>query len=156
MQKETAFDAATPFAEWALSASAAFRRGGHRGGKARRAVIDFLAGQECCSSATEIFDGLRAEGIGVGLASVYRALDQLVKLRLVQRLDFGDAARYEPMLPSGDHHHHVICDDCGKVEPFSDRPLEVALGRLSGQLGYELDGHDVVLRGSCAECNAAS
>jgi Fur family ferric uptake transcriptional regulator len=147
-------DSATPFEDWASGASAALRRGGNRGGKARRAVIGFLARQECCSSATEIFDGLRAEGVGVGLASVYRALDQLSKLRLVQRLDFGDAARYEPLLPSGDHHHHVVCDDCGKVEPFSDSPLERALGRLEGQLGYELEGHDVVLRGSCADCRA--
>lgn len=152
VREEATLSSASPFAAWALGASAAFRRRGHRGGRARRAVIDFLARQECCSSATEIFDGLRAEGIGVGLASVYRALDQLAELRLVQRLDFGDAARYEPMLPSGDHHHHVICDDCGKVEPFSDSRLELALGRLSGHLGYELDGHDVVLRGSCSDC----
>jgi Fur family transcriptional regulator, ferric uptake regulator len=156
MQEQPSLGPAAPFADWALSASAAFRHGRHRGGKARRAVIDFLARQECCSSATEIFDGLRAEGNTVGLASVYRALDQLSKLHLVQRLDFGDAARYEPMLPSGDHHHHVICDDCGKVEPFSDSPLELALGRLSGRLGYELDGHDVVLRGSCADCSSAT
>lgn len=156
MRKQATSRAAAPLAAWALGASAAFRRGGHRGGKARRAVIDYLARQECCSSATEIFDGLRAEGIGVGLASVYRALDQLSKLRLIQRLDFGDAARYEPMLPSGDHHHHVICDDCGKVEPFSDSPLELALGRLGGRLGYEVEGHDVVLRGSCSDCREAA
>lgn len=136
--------------EWAETASAAVRRGG----KARQAVIAHLAGQECCLSATEIFDGLRAEGSPVGLASIYRALEQLSALRLVQRVDFGDVARYEPALPSGDHHHHVICDDCGKVEPFSDRSLETALDGLGGRLGYELEGHDVLLRGSCAECRS--
>jgi Fur family transcriptional regulator, ferric uptake regulator len=158
MREETSRDTepTTTFAEWVDNASAAFRRRGHRGGKARRAVIDFLARQECCLSATEIFDGLRAEGNAVGLASIYRALEQLSRLRLVQRLDFGDAARYEPMLPSGDHHHHAICGDCGKVEPFSDSPLERALDRLGGRLGYELDGHDVVLRGSCSGCRAAN
>jgi Fur family ferric uptake transcriptional regulator len=137
-------------AEWVANASAAVRRGG----KARRAVIDHLARQECCLSATEIFDGLRAEGNPAGLASIYRALEQLSSLRLVQRVDFGDVARYEPVLPGGDHHHHVICDDCGKVEPFSDSPLEVALDGLGGRLGYELEGHDVLLRGSCGECRA--
>jgi Fur family transcriptional regulator, ferric uptake regulator len=145
---------ATPFAEWAASASAVLQRSGHRGGKARSTVIDFLARQECCFSASEIFEGLRAEGNRVGLASIYRALEQLANLRLVQRLAFGDVARYEPLLPSGDHHHHVICDDCGRVEPFWDTPLEVALGRLGGQLGFEVDDHEVVLRGSCAQCRA--
>jgi Fur family transcriptional regulator, ferric uptake regulator len=134
--------------QWAETAAVAVSRGG----KARRAVIDYLARQECCSSATEIFDGLRAEGSSIGLASVYRALEQLSTLRLVQRVDFGDAARYEPLLPSGDHHHHVICGDCGKVEPFSDNRLESALDRLGGRLGYELEGHDVLLRGSCGSC----
>jgi Fur family transcriptional regulator, ferric uptake regulator len=138
--------------KWAEHASASLGRGGYRGGKARQAVIDFLSRQDCCASAAEIFDGLRAEGRRAGLASIYRALDQLAQARLVQRLDFGDVARYEPMLPSGDHHHHAVCDECGKVEPFSDSPLERALDRLGGRLGYDLDGHDVVLRGSCAGC----
>jgi Fur family transcriptional regulator, ferric uptake regulator len=119
-------------------------------------VIGLLARQDCCLSASEIFDLLRSEGSSVGLASVYRAIEQLARLRLVQRLDFGEAARYEPFLPGGDHHHHVICGDCGKVEPFSDRPLERALGRLAGQLGYEVEGHDVVLRGFCADCRTAA
>ncbi len=137
--------------DWVDNASAALRRGG----KARHAVIEHLARQDCCLSATEIHDGLRSDGEPVGLASVYRALEQLRALRLVQRVDFGDAARYEPALPSGDHHHHVICDDCGKVEPFSDSPLEHALDRLGGRLGYELEAHDVLLRGSCGDCRAA-
>ena len=146
--------ATAPLDEWARGAAATLSGTGYRGGRARRAVIDFLGRQECCLSATEIFDGLRGEGKTIGLASVYRTLDQLSRLRLVQRLDFGDAARYEPLLSTGDHHHHVICDDCGKVEPFSDPPLERALGRLGGQLDYELEGHDVVLRGSCSDCRA--
>jgi Fur family transcriptional regulator, ferric uptake regulator len=141
--------------EWAVSANAAFREGRFRGGRARRAVIELLARQDCCLSATEIFDHLRAEGSSVGLASVYRALEHLVRLGLVQRLDFGDAARYEPILPDGDHHHHVICVACGKVEPFADHPLERALGRLGGLLDYEVHGHDVVLRGSCSDCHPA-
>jgi Fur family ferric uptake transcriptional regulator len=138
-------------ADWADAASAAVRRGG----RARSAVIEHLAQQNCCLSATEIHEGLRADGTAVGLASVYRALEQLSSLRLIQRVELGDATRYEPALPSGDHHHHVICDGCGKVEPFSDRPLETALDALGGRLGYELEGHDVLLRGACADCRAA-
>ena len=80
-----------------------------------------MAGQDCCASAQEIHDSLRSEGRSVGIASVYRVLEVLSELRLVQRVDVGDGiARFEPALPDGDHHHHVVCDDCGKVEPFSD------------------------------------
>jgi Fur family transcriptional regulator, ferric uptake regulator len=139
-------------AAWAEHASTVLARAGRRGGRARHAVIGLLAGQECCLTATEIFVALRSEGRPVGLASVYRALERLSELRLVQRLEFGDAARYEPLLPSGEHHHHVLCGACGKVEPFADRHLETALGRLRRARGYDVAAHDVLLRGSCAEC----
>ena len=137
---------------WATHASSALDRAGLRQGKARQAVIDVLARNDCCLSATEIFDELRNEDRRVGLASVYRALEQLSRLRLVQRVEFGDVTRFEPAHPGGDHHHHVVCDDCGRVEPFADQPLEKVLDRLGDSLGFEVEGHDVVLRGSCADC----
>ena len=93
-------------------------------------MIEHLGEQSCCRSAQEIFDGIRADGGRVGIASVYRALDQLVELRLVQRVELGDGvARFEPSHVDGEHHHHLVCDDCGKVEPFSDPGLEQALER---------------------------
>ena len=93
-----------------------------------------------------------AAGGAVGVASVYRALETLAELRLVQRVDVGDGvARFEPSR-GHEHHHHLVCDDCGKVEPFTDPPLERALERAAGKLGYELEQHDVVLRGACNTC----
>jgi Fur family ferric uptake transcriptional regulator len=75
----------------------------------------------------------------------------------VQRVDVGDGiARFEPALPDGDHHHHVVCDDCGKVEPFSDSSLETAIARASERLGYSVDAHEVVLRGECGDCRSAT
>jgi Fur family ferric uptake transcriptional regulator len=118
-------------------------------------VIELLSRQECCLSATDIFDALRAENRRVGLASVYRALDRLSALRLVHRHDFGDVARFEPLLPDGEHHHHAVCGACGKVEPFADHHLESALDRLGDELGYAVAGHDVLLRGSCTECRSS-
>ena len=70
----------------------------------------------------------------VGIASVYRALDLLARLGLVRRLDVGSASGYEPALPGGDHHHHVVCDRCGKVSSFEDPALEEAIDRLSRRL----------------------
>ena len=83
-----------------------------------------MAAQACCLTAQEVFDGLRAEGRVVGIASIYRALDLLARLGLVRRLDVGSASGYEPALPGGHHHHHVVCDRCGKVSSFEDQALE--------------------------------
>jgi Fur family transcriptional regulator, ferric uptake regulator len=139
---------------WEAHALSTLAGAGRRAGRARQLVIALLARQQCCLSATEIFEALRAKDRRIGLASVYRALDQLASLQLVQRLEFADGARYERMLPSGEHHHHLVCDDCGKVEPFADGRLEVALDRVGDSLGYQVDAHDVLLRGACADCRA--
>ncbi len=73
----------------------------------------------------------------------------------MQRVDVGDGvARYEPA-GGEDHHHHVVCDDCGKVEPFSDPSLERAIELASSRLGYSVEGHEVVLRGECGDCRQA-
>ena len=137
---------------WEAHARATLAGAGRRAGRARELVISLLAVQQCCLSANEIFDSLRTKDRRIGLASVYRALDQLVGLQLVQRLEFADGARYEPLLPSGEHHHHLMCDDCGKVEPFADGGLERALDRVGGDLCYRVEAHDVLLRGACADC----
>ncbi len=141
---------------WVDHAHAGLRAAGLRRGGARRAVVDFLAVQHCCRSAQEIHGGIEAAGGTVGVASVYRALDTLTALGLVQRVDVGDGiARFEPAGGDGHHHHHLVCADCGKVEPFTDEPLERALEGAAGRLGYEMEQHEVVLRGACGTCRAA-
>jgi Fur family transcriptional regulator, ferric uptake regulator len=127
---------------------------GYRRGGARRAVVDLLGRQNCCMSAQEIFDALRRARRQVGIASVYRTLETLADLRLVKRIDAGDGiARYEPSSPDGDHHHHLVCRDCGKVEAFSDVRLERAIDKVAGGLGYSVEEHEVVLTGACADCS---
>ena len=82
---------------WSGHALTALRDAGLRRGGARRAVVDFLEEQDCCRSAQEIHDGIVAAGGTVGVASVYRTLDTLADLHLVQRVDVGDGiARFEP------------------------------------------------------------
>jgi Fur family ferric uptake transcriptional regulator len=140
---------------WRAHTDEALKSAGFRAGGARAAVLDAMAEQSCCVSAQELHRRVRDEGRSVGIASVYRVLDELVELRLVQRVDVGDGiARYEPALPGGDHHHHVVCDDCGKVEPFADSTLESAIANASKRLGFSVDAHEVVLRGECGDCRA--
>src|SRR6266702_2192148 len=142
---------------WTEATIASLRSKGHRNGGARRAVIELLGRQHCCLTAQEIFDQLRAEGRRVGTASVYRALEQLTKDGFVQRIDVGaGAARFEPIHADGEHHHHLVCDDCGKVEAFADDELERALRKVEGKTGYMVAGHDVVLRGACRDCVPAT
>ena len=139
---------------WTETTLGSLRSKGHRDGGARRAVVELLGRQQCCLTAQEIFDQLRGEGRRVGIASVYRALEQLSRDGFVQRVDVGSGTtRFEPIHAGGEHHHHLVCDDCGKVEAFADDELERALHNLEGQTGYTIAGHDVVLRGVCDTCS---
>lgn len=138
---------------WADHATAALRDAGLKPGAARAAVIDVLGEQDCCLPATRIHDEVRARRPGIGIASVYRALETLTELGLVHRIDLrSGGARYEPAAPSGDHHHHLVCGDCGKVEAFSDDRLEHAIHGVSADADFRIDTHEVVLRGRCVDC----
>src|SRR5205823_8985794 len=139
---------------WTQFALGVLDDAGYRSGGARRSVVELLGRQNCCLSAQEIFDRLRSARRPVGIASVYRTLETLAALRLVKRIDAGDGvARYERADPAGEHHHHLVCRDCGKVEAFSDPRLERAIGRVAGGLGYEVEEHEVVLTGACEDCS---
>jgi Fur family ferric uptake transcriptional regulator len=138
------------WAEHALArlGSAGFRRGG-----ARRAVIEVLAAEPCALSALDIDERLRRGKRRVGRASVYRALEQLTELDLVHKLDLGaETARYERTDPAGEHHHHMVCDECGKVLPFEDAGLERAVTKVTGGAGFKVRDHEIVLHGACDAC----
>jgi Fur family transcriptional regulator, ferric uptake regulator len=116
-------------------------------------VIAFLDTQPCCVGAQEIHDQLRGRGEPVGLASVYRVLETLAQQGLVQRLDLGDGVtRFEPARTGEDHHHHLVCDGCGKVESFADARLETVIRDVEQRSGYDVAAHDVLLRGACGAC----
>ena len=115
-----------PSTRWRRCRAPGCRRGG-----ARTAVVEALARHDCAVTALELDDELRrAQQPAVGRASVYRALEQLEQLGLVQRLEVTrGTAGYERVEPGGHHHHHAICRDCGRMVPFEDPALERAIDR---------------------------
>jgi Fur family transcriptional regulator, ferric uptake regulator len=140
---------------WAEHARTVLDQAGHRRGGARNLMIDLLAEQRCALSALEIEDRLREGERRVARASIYRILELLQEHGLIARLELGDATvRYELVDPAGDHHHHLLCDSCGRLVPFDDGDLERSIDRLSRRLGFRTHDHEVVLRGDCATCQS--
>jgi Fur family ferric uptake transcriptional regulator len=138
---------------WSEHALGKLAGAGYRRGGARTAVVETLASHACAVTALELEDELRERDVRVGRASVYRALEVLEELGLVQRFEAARGiAGYERIDPSGHHHHHAICRRCGRMEPFEDRALEQAIGQVAEQVPFEVAEHDVVLRGLCERC----
>jgi Fur family ferric uptake transcriptional regulator len=141
--------------EWAEHALETLQAAGHRRGGARTAVVEALAGHDCAVTALDLDDELRRRKPAVGRASVYRALEQLEELGLVQRIEVcRGTAGYERIDRDGHHHHHAICRDCGRMVPFEDSSLERAIGELSKSISFDVTEHDVVLRGRCERCTS--
>jgi Fur family transcriptional regulator, ferric uptake regulator len=139
---------------WVERAEATLAATGRRRGGARRALLELLDRQTCALTAIEIEDALREDRRrGVSRASIYRVLDELEGLHLVQRVETGQAmVRYERSRDSADHHHHLVCDECGVVMPFFDPGLEQAIARLSETVPLRVAEHEIVLHGACREC----
>jgi Fur family ferric uptake transcriptional regulator len=136
---------------WSERAVTALSEAGFRSGGGRRQVVDLLGTQGCAITALEIDRQLP----GGGRATVYRALEQLESLGLVQRVDLGgDAAGYERVDPSGHHHHHIVCEQCGRVVAFEDEGLERAIVALANRPDFNVSSHEVTLRGECANCGS--
>lgn len=140
--------------EWVEHALEALARTGHQKGGARQAVLEALARHDCAVTALDLEEHLRGRDASVGRASIYRALEQLEELRLVHRLDVGHGrASYERAEPGGEHHHHLVCERCGRVAPFEDTGLERAVRRVSEDASFTVREHEIVLRGLCPRCS---
>jgi Fur family ferric uptake transcriptional regulator len=138
---------------WVGHARATLEGDGRRLSAPRAAVLETLADLRCSVTPKEIGERLHERDSDIGVASIYRTLDLLDRLGLARRVDMADGvARYEPIHPSGEHHHHLVCDVCGEVTSFEDRGLEQAIQRLAERVDYAVGAHDVTLRGECPAC----
>ncbi|MHB8242914.1 MAG: Fur family transcriptional regulator [Solirubrobacteraceae bacterium] len=142
---------------WVQSAEERLAAAGRKRGGARRAVLELLGSERCALTALEIEDALRSSSARrVSRASVYRILDELERLSLVQRVETGQAmVRYERVGEHEEHHHHLVCDECGVVMPFSDPALESAIRSLSERVPLAVSEHEIVIHGACRDCSAS-
>ena len=126
--------------------------------KQRLMVLEAVASRpEEHLTAEEIFELVKTGCPDIGLATVYRTIQLLNELRLIDRINFDDGfVRYE--MGTGTecgqkhHHHHLICMKCGKVISFRDDLLEELEDRITDTTGFSIVDHEVKLYGYCKEC----
>ncbi|HEX5149033.1 MAG TPA: Fur family transcriptional regulator [Candidatus Limnocylindrales bacterium] len=132
---------------------AALDGAGYRLTGPRRSLASLIAGQDGHFTAAELVVDARARRLGVGRATIFRTLEVLEELGLVERLD----------LPSGDHayvacqrthHHHVVCSGCGRASEIDDAGLRVVVREIARRTGFRVDEHRLELFGQCPACLA--
>ena len=121
----------------------------------RMKILDILEGSSARHhSAEDVYKILLGMGEDIGLATVYRVLTQFESAGLVKRHHFeGGHSVFE--LNQGDHHDHILCVKCGRVDEFVDEIIEQHQKDIATRLGYELTDHCLYMYGICSSCKSS-
>jgi Fur family ferric uptake transcriptional regulator len=118
----------------------------------RRALFDEIFGRHEHLEADELLVRLRSKHKKISRATIYRTLELLVDSGIVGKVRIGEAGyRYE-RLRAGDHHDHLICDQCGRVIEFFEPRIEALQDVVAERYGFVLLSHSHQMRGICRSC----
>ncbi|MEO5733449.1 MAG: ferric iron uptake transcriptional regulator [Rubrivivax sp.] len=101
-------------------------------------------------TAEDVFKALLAEHADIGLATVYRVLMQFEQAGLLSRSNF-ESGKAVFELNEGQHHDHLVCLDCGRVEEFYDSQIEQRQRAVTAERGFELQEHSLSLYAKCVK-----
>ena len=128
-------------------------REGHRLTTPRQAIIKLVAPRQDHFSAQEVWDEVRERYSGIGRATVFRTLDLLTELGVLNRIHTGDGCHRYTVCETT-HHHHLMCVECGTVSSLEAAGIESQIRRLASEAGFDLLTHHLELVGRCAHCRA--
>ncbi|AHF06766.1 Fur family transcriptional regulator [Desulfitobacterium metallireducens] len=115
----------------------------------------FLDNADRHLSAEDVYSLVKHEYPDMGLATVYRTLDLLAELGILQKNDFGDGrSRYEFARKDLHHHHHLICLNCGEVSEFDDDLLESLEAVILKRNHFKVVDHNLKFLGYCRKCQS--
>jgi Fe2+ or Zn2+ uptake regulation protein len=124
---------------------------GYRLTEARRAVVETIAASRQAITPVEVYDAARQRYPALGLVSVYRTLEKLEELHLVQRVHQPEGCQAFVAASEG-HQHLLLCRQCGRVSFFEGDDLDNLIGAISRKSGYQINEHWLQLFGLCENC----
>ncbi len=132
-----------------------FGDAGYRLTGARRAIAELVASRRGHFTADDLLAESGRRRLGLARATVFRSLDRLADLGVIERLDLPNGA-HAFVACDRPHHHHVVCSRCGAATDVPDGGLGELVDRIAATSGYRIDRHRLELFGTCPSCQAAS
>lgn len=120
----------------------------------QRDLVRFIFSKHNHFDAEELIGETKTADLKVSRATIYRTLSELVNAGLLRRIELGSRTVYEHDY-GYPQHEHLVCERCGKMIEFQSSTLEAALREVCGQHQFQMNGHTLVVRGTCADCNRA-
>lgn len=118
----------------------------------RLGIINLLKNYEVPVDAKVICEGLCDAGICINLSTVYRALESLIEVGVVKRINFSDDAKVFYELNRGGHRHFLHCLGCGELICLDVCPLSDYQLALAKETKYRVISHDLDIYGYCPKC----
>ena len=132
--------------------SNALKKEGLRHTIQRQAVWDEIKSNDDHRDAEQIYSALRKNNLNVSRATVYRTIYVLYKNNLIRKIELGDSpSKYENKVNS-DHHDHIICVQCGRIDEFVDDKIESQQDKIIDKLGFKMIRHIHQLFVLCKDC----
>ena len=127
---------------------------GGRVTRQRLLVADALASVGRQITAQDLYDRLRRREPRIGRATVFRTLEVLAEAGVARRLE-QDGHVYAYVACRPEHHHHLACDRCGRVEEIDEGYIAPVAERVASDLGFTIDDARLDFYGRCARCTVA-
>ena len=121
---------------------------------ARRAVVETVQSSTHALTPLEVYDNARKKYRALGLVSVYRTLEKLEELHLIQRVHQPQGCQAF-IAESSSHEHLLLCQNCGKVTFFEGDDLDALIRSISKKTGYQIREHWLQLFGLCQACQSS-
>ena len=128
------------------------RKSGFKITPQRRTIIGASIHSHEHLTPAAIHERVRQEHPGIGLVTIYRTIEMLAELGLICETHAGGSCRSYLMRRPSEHHHHLICSDCGKVIDFTACDLGGLERRLSEETRFKISGHLLEFLGQCRQC----
>ena len=124
---------------------------GHKNTKVRQALVEILLSTDSPLSITELLENLSKQKLKPNKTTVYREIDFLKNMEILQEVEFGDGKkRYEIL---AEHHHHIVCVNCKRVTDVQmDQDLDLFNAKIAKVAGYKPVGHSLEFFGLCKNC----
>jgi Fur family ferric uptake transcriptional regulator len=130
----------------------AFEDAGYQTTPSRRLLAELVAGSQGHFSAADLMDRARQRRAKVGRATIFRALELLTSLHVVERLDLPNRSHAYVMCDPDEHHHHLVCSRCGRSVDVADGELARLVDEIGRRNGYRVETHRLELFGICPLC----
>lgn len=124
-----------------------------RNTRVRRAVTEILETAPAPLSLRDLHDRVRRELPATAYSTIFRLAERLEREGRIVRVDWRErGSRFE--WAGRGHHHHIVCDDCGRSVDLEDRDLGFSERRIQSRTGFRVKHHSIELEGTCADCQS--